>query len=131
MNDELLETMRRLKADPAAAIELYSLLFQGTFTAIVQAGSDSTLHAMNFLTYPAQDQITELPLFSRTEFILGSLKIPGSVMVELAGPKFWQRMLDVAKNGRCEVALDPGQPHGIRLRREMILGMLAGGGRIQ
>jgi hypothetical protein len=37
----------------------------------------------------------------------------------------WIKLLDVIENAKCQVAIDPGQPHGIRLTKEMVLGMIS------
>jgi hypothetical protein len=48
-----------------------------------------------------------------------------AVPVQVDGPALWKRLLDVVEPKKVEVEVDPGQAHGIRLRRRMILGMVA------
>ena len=43
--------------------------------------------------------------------------------VKVGGEEMWPRLLDVVRTGDCEVAVDPGEKHGVRITREMILGM--------
>lgn len=33
-------------------------------------------------------------------------------------------LLNITENGKCEVAINPNQEHGIRLTQEIILGMI-------
>ena len=77
---------------------------------------------MEFLTYPSSG-MRELPLFTHPDFVL-SLDAPGAVLVHVQGQLLWPRLLDVVKTRECEAAVDPGQAHGVRLTREMIVGMV-------
>jgi hypothetical protein len=79
---------------------------------------------MEFLTYNTQDGIRELPLFTNDIFILNSLT-KEALTVQVSGRPFWARLLDIIETGVCEVAVNPGQNHGIRLTKEIILGMIA------
>ena len=116
--------MRALRSDPARAAELYAQLYVATFLAVVRSGSEQALAQALFLTYPTQDKIRELPLFTRREFVLPNLPAD-SVLISVSGPALWPRLLDIVKTGECEAAVNPGEKHGIRLKREMILGMVS------
>jgi hypothetical protein len=120
--DELLNTLKALASDPSKAIDLYRQLYPATFITFVQRGSETTLEAHSFLTYATATDIRELPLFTLREYVLTGFP-DEALLVQMDGPHLWPRLLDVVETGKCEVAVDPGQPHGIRLNREMILGM--------
>lgn len=120
----LLNTLNALPDDPNRVIDLYSQLYAASFIALVQAGSESDLGSALFLTYPAQDQIRELPLFTHSEFVLPNFPVE-AVAITVPGSALWPRLLDIVKTGECEAAVNPGQKHGIRLQHEMILGMIS------
>jgi hypothetical protein len=121
MIDELLDTLRALRADPGRAVGLYEQLYRESFFALVQAQSETDLQAYLFLNYPTADGLRELPLFTKREFVLPGM--PEASLVQINGPQLWPRLLDIVETRKLEAAVDPGQPHGIRLTREMILGM--------
>ena len=116
--------MRALRNEPARVLELYEQLFHGSFVALVQRGSEKHVGTMLFLTYPSDDGIYQLPVFTRSEFVLDFLLRAGAIQLSVAGTALWPRLLDIVEAGRCEATVDPGQPHGIKLRRSMILGMV-------
>jgi len=124
MIDELLNTLRALKSDPGRAVELYEQLYRESFFALVLAGSVGNLQSYLFLNYPTVDGLQELPLFTKREFVLPGMP-DEALLVQIKGPDLWRRLLDVVETRKLEAAVDPGQPHGIRLTREMILGMTA------
>ena len=124
MNSGLLDTLRALPTDPSRVVDLYSQLYAGSFIVPMQAGSETDLGTALFLTYPCPDGIRELPVFTCRDYVLKHL--PSEVsFVTVTGDVLWPRLLDVLKAGECEVAVDPGQSHGIRLRENMILGMIS------
>jgi hypothetical protein len=120
----LLHTLKALPTDPSRIADLYSQLYAASFIAFVQEGSESDLGSALFLTYPTQDQMRELPLFTSREFLLPNFPAD-AVAISISGSELWPRLLDIVKTGECEAAVDPGQKHGIRLKREMILGMIS------
>jgi hypothetical protein len=120
--DELLETLQALRSDPSRAIELYRQLYHESFFAFVKSGSEATLEAHLFLTYPSSGDVRELPLFTLRDFVLDGLS-DEALLINIKGPQLWPRLLEIIETGKCEAAVDPGQSHGIRLNREMILGM--------
>jgi hypothetical protein len=120
----LLETLKALPTDPSRVVDLYSQLYAASFIAFVQAGSQSNLGSALFLTYPTQDQIRELPLFTSRDFVLPNFPAH-AVSITVPGSALWPRLLEIVKTGECEAAIDPGQRHGIRLRHDMILGMIS------
>ena len=124
MIDELLNTLRALKSDPGRAVDLYEQLYRESFFALVQSGSEANLQSYLFLNYPTADGLRELPLFTKREFVLPGMP-DEALLVQIDGPDLWRRMLDIVETRKLEAAVDPGQPHGIRLTREMILGMTA------
>jgi hypothetical protein len=124
VNSQLIETLKALPADPARAIDLYPQLFRASLLVLIQEGSDDSLGSSLFLTYPSAGGIQESPVFTQQEYVIEDV-LGDSVLIEFPGPPLWKRLLDIIKTGRCEAAVDPGQPHGIRLNREMVLGMVA------
>jgi hypothetical protein len=48
-----------------------------------------------------------------------------TVVVTVKGEALWPRLLELVRAEQCEVAVDPGQSHGIRVSKEMILGMIS------
>jgi len=124
MIDELLNTLRALKSDPGRAVVLYEQLYKEPFFALVESGSEAHLQSHLFLNYPTADGLRELPLFTKREFVLTGMP-DEALLVQINGPDLWFRLLDIVETRKLEAAVDPGQPHGIRLTREMILGMTA------
>ena len=122
--DELLGTLRALRSDPSRAVDLYRQLYHATFLTFVQSGSENTLGAHLFLTYPSSGDVRELPLFTLSDFVLEGFP-DDALLINIDGPQLWPRLLEIIETGKCEAAVDPGQIHGIRLTREMILGMTA------
>src|SRR5947208_2075606 len=125
MNDDLVANLQALRRDPAVVVNLYKQLFNARLVALV---TDPTvpLKSLSFLTYPTPDGIRELPVFTSGErTILSRLEADGGARrVELDGTGFWLRMLDVVRTGECEVAVDAGEEYGIRITREILLGMV-------
>ncbi|TAL28573.1 MAG: hypothetical protein EPN97_14475 [Alphaproteobacteria bacterium] len=69
----------------------------------------------------------ELPIFTDPKHHLVSqlsAQTADSMVIEAEGKSLWPRMLNIVVTGECEVAVDPGEEHGIRITREMILGMV-------
>ena len=124
MTDDLVVTLKALSKDPSRAIDLYGQLYSASFFAIVKSGSEHSLSSSLFLTYPSVDEIRELPVFTLQEYVLADIP-QETTRIHVDGPHLWGRMLDIVETGKCEVAVDPGQVHGIRLNREMILGMVS------
>jgi hypothetical protein len=126
MNDALIETLKGMKKDPALAVILCEQLFRGRFWAIAQKSTDD-LGNLAFLTYPSGGNVRELPVFSDPKrHLLTELssELGDSMIIEVEGKNLWPRMLDTVKTGECEIAVDPGEEHGVRLTREMVLGMV-------
>jgi hypothetical protein len=120
----LLDTLKALSTDPSRVVDLYPQLYSASFIAFAQIGSEANLSSALFLTYPTQDEIRELPLFTSREFVLPNFPAE-AVPITVPGSALWLRLLDIVKTGECEAAVDPGQKHGIRLKQEMILGMVS------
>jgi hypothetical protein len=128
-NSELLSILKALKSDPTRVLDLYPQLYRARLLVLVQSGSESDLDAFAFLTYPTRDGIRGLPVFTSRTFVLPNMPTD-AVIVEVDGPNLWKRLLDVLQPKECEAEVDPGQLHSIRLRQDMILGMISkyGGG---
>ncbi|WP_233840425.1 SseB family protein [Dyella sp. 2HG41-7] len=123
--DYLVDTLQKLRSDPSRVVVLYQQLAEAQFWVLVKAGTEHNVAAMHFLSYPADNKVHELPLFTHREFVL-SLNAPQATLALVPGHLLWPRLLDIIKTGQCEAAVNPGQTHGIRLTREMILGMVGG-----
>ena len=126
MNEQLIETLERLPSEPAVVIDLYAQLYSGCFWVLVQDQA-AQIDELSFLTYPSGDGARELPVFTSPERrLVGGLREQGSdaQLLRIDGPALWRRLLELAASGVCEPAVDPGEAHGIRLTREMILGMV-------
>ena len=106
-------------------MDLYSQLYAGSFAVPVQAGSETDIATAMFLIYPTRDEIRELPIFTSDNYVLNNLP-NDAVFITVMGSVLWPRLLDVVRSaGKCSVAVDPGQSHGIRLSDSMILGMIS------
>jgi hypothetical protein len=124
MNETAIDILKKLKNDPTYAIQLYEELYSAKFLTLVRPDSERDLETMEFLTYPTVDEVAELPIFTSPDFVIDFPSMP-TTTVEVAGEKLWPRLLEVVKTGSLEVAVDPGQHHGIRLNNQMILGMIS------
>ena len=124
-NAILLATLRALKTDPTQAVVLYEQLFQAHLIALVE-DPRQPLSSLNFLTYPSGGGISELPLFTspRQGLLAGLCQQTGATPLSLHGPALWTRLLDVLGGSQLQAAVDPGEAHGIRVTREMALGMV-------
>jgi hypothetical protein len=126
MNEQLLTILKELQSNPAVVVDLYQQLFQGRYWALI-AQPSMELSSMAFLTYTSSGGVRELPLFtdpSRGLIAKLASTTPIPAVVELGGQAMWSRMLDVVPDKQTQVAIDPGETYGIRLTREMILGMI-------
>jgi hypothetical protein len=103
---------------------VYEKLHSASFWVLVRPGSEQRLSSMEFLTYDTVDQERELPIFTSPEVILSSIS-SGAIAALIAGPELWTRLLEVVGDGGPEIAVNPGQSHGIRLTKSMMLGMIA------
>jgi hypothetical protein len=123
-NAELLRLLRGLRADPTLTVPLHESLFSAQLWALIEA--PAPIADMSFLSYPSRDGLRELPVFTAEDrALLRQLAAEsGALPTEVSGPAFWPKMLDVAKTGECEVAVDPGEAHGIRVTLQMALGMV-------
>jgi SseB protein N-terminal domain len=123
MHSDLLGTLKALPTDPARVVDLYRQLYAGSFIVPVQAGTEADLGTALFLTYPSPDGVRELPVFTSRDYVLANIH-PDAVLVTACGNALWPRLRELVRAGQCEVAVDPGQSHGIRLRENMILGII-------
>jgi hypothetical protein len=123
MTKTLIDTLKGLKADPSLVLQLYGQLFEATFYLLVRKGTETSLDKAEFLTYDTQDNIRELPLFTTDKFLIDNLLVD-ALAIQVGGQSLWLRLLGIIETGKCEVAINPGQTHGIRLTKEMIIGMI-------
>jgi len=104
VNDELLTTLKGLKHDPTLAVALYRKLFSARFWAIIQKPFQA-LESSNFLTYPAGEEMRELPIFTHPKRHLLmdiSSQIEDSVVIDVHGRSLWPRMLDIVVQGNVK-----------------------------
>jgi len=127
MDSDLVCTLKALPTDPGRVVDLYRQLYAGSFVVPMQAGSEADLGTALFLTYPCRDGVRELPVFTSRDYVLEDIP-PDVVLVTASGNALWPRLLELVRAAKCEVAVDPGQAHGIRLRENMILGMIRSSG---
>jgi hypothetical protein len=121
-NTQLIATLRALKTDSTQVIALYEQLFTGEFITLV-ANPDQPVPDLTFLTYPAHDGVQELPLFTAPDRpVISELRrrAPAAALKTIVGGQLWPRLLELVRP-ECQAAIDPGDPHGIRLSREMIV----------
>jgi len=126
MNEELIDTLGRLQSDPTVVVDLYPQLYGARFWVISQASEKK--EPIQFLTYATGDEARELPAFTlSSRSLLSDLasQAPAARIQEVDGPFFWARILLLLQSESFFVAVDPGEKHGIRLTREMILGMVS------
>ena len=126
VNLELLKTLKGLRADPTLVSNLYHELFNARLWVLVQQPVRA-IEDMLFLTYPTKDGVRELPAFTapdRELLVQLVSRTKDADVQRIEGKRLWSRLLGIVKTGVCEVAVDPGEVHGICLTREMILGML-------
>jgi hypothetical protein len=123
MSSDLLRTLKAMRTDPARVVDLYRQLYAGSFLVLVQRGTEADLGTALFLIYPSTDGIRELPIFTSRDYLLENLP-SDAVLVGVMGDALWPRLLELVKAEECQVAVDPGQSHGIRLNGNMILGMI-------
>jgi hypothetical protein len=124
MTKTLLEILKGLPYDPSLAVELYKQLYESMFIALIDQGTENNINTMAFLTYPTEDGTRELQIFTDSSYVL-ELDKEKSCTVEIPGHLLWPRLLQIIESEVCEVAVDPGQEHGIRLNKNMILGMVS------
>jgi SseB protein N-terminal domain len=116
--------LKALPVDPARVVDLYPQLYTGSFLVLVQAGTEADLGTALFLICPSTDGMRELPVFTSRDYVLENLPAD-AVLVGVRGDALWPRLLlELVSAEACQVAVDPGQSHGIRLPENMILGMI-------
>jgi hypothetical protein len=126
MNSNLVRTLKALQEDPARVVELYPQLYAGTFLVPVQVGSEDDIETAQFMIYPCTDGPLEVPVFTSTDYVFENLPA-AAVLVTARGKALWPQLLELLRSEdlrECGVAVDPGQSHGFRLRKETILGMI-------
>jgi hypothetical protein len=120
----LIDTLKALPSNSREVLDLYPQLYAGTFIVAVKPGTEVVFDSAEFLTYPASGGVRELPVFTDSVYLLSMIP-SDAVLISVPGAALWSRLVDVVRSKKCEAAIDPGQKHGIRLNREMILGMIA------
>ena len=124
VNAELVWLLKAFRADPPLVVQLYESLFFGRFWILAERAA--SISELSFLTYPSAEGVRELPVFTAADrSTLATLAAEsGAAAVEVDGISLWPRMLEIVKTGDTEVAVDPGEGHGIRLDLQMILTMV-------
>ena len=125
MNTLFLDSLKVLQSDPSRVIDFYDKLYHSSYVAMVQRGTEHEVSSMLFLTYNRKDEVWELPIFTKDEFMPEDLPFE-TCRVPLKGQDLFPRLLDVMMPNDFEIAVDPCQPHGVRLTREMVQGMVSG-----
>ena len=129
MNHRLKEILSGLATNPSLVVDLYEELFNGSYFGFVRKGTEERWNTIEFLTYDSKDHIRELPLFTQIDSVFPD-QPADSHLVEISGQELWEKLLTIVETGKCEVAIDPSQAQGIRLTKEMILGMISKYGTI-
>lgn len=125
MNDELHATLDALPNNPAVVVDLYRQLYSADFFALVQAGTESSIQTMGFLTYDTRDGIKELPLFT-SHSVAAGFKVPtDALLAQIPGKLLWPRLSALLKENEIQAAVNPTEAHGIRLTDRMVLMMIA------
>lgn len=123
MPENLLQTLYDLINDKTVVVRLYQEIFSSNFFTLIKAGTNDTWDKILFCVYDTADEITAIPLFTKEEFIFENYP-EDAVRIEIWGQPFWEKLLTIVETGKCEIEIDPGQPHGIRLNKEILLGMV-------
>ena len=124
MATNLIEILDNLRTDPTWATQLYNVLYDSTFFVLVRPGTEENVEKMEFVIYPTEDGINELPIFTSYDFVITFPDVQLFV-AEINGKLLWPRLLEIIEPEISEVAVNPGQNHGIRLNNSMILGMIS------
>ena len=124
MNELLITTLKELVTDKAVVVKLYERLFNGEFFTVVNPDTGLKIEMLEFLSYPTVDNATEIPIYTREEYIFGFDNYDISI-INIPANILWPRLLDVIDSSQCQIAVDPGQAHGIRVTKTMILGMIS------
>jgi hypothetical protein len=120
-DSSLLTMLQAFSTNSGVALQLYEKLYGATFFVPMQQG--------NLLKYVSKG-VSSLLVFTQAVFVFKDIP-EDAVIVELDGPTLWSKLLDATRTEQCEVEVDPLQPHSIRLRRSMILGMVLKLGPVQ
>lgn len=123
MQHSLIEILIELKTNPSVVVELYEKIFCSKFLAIVRKETEDNLNVTEFSSYETRDGIFEIPLFTENKFIFENFA-DDAIVAEFGGLALWKRLLEILENKNIQIAINPGQSHGIRLTKEMILGMV-------
>lgn len=124
MSNRITQILTGLKNDPTLVIQLYEALYHSDFIVLAQPDTQTKVDSMEFLTYSTEDGVNELPIFTEEKFILNFSSMQHSI-VTIKGVLLWPRLFQILKTSTFEVAVNPGQSHGIRLNNSMILGMIS------
>lgn len=124
MSETLTRTLQDLITDKTVVVRLYEEIFVSRFFTLIKTGPNDRWDKVSFLAYETTDKISAIPLFTDESFIFGSYP-DTATKVEIWGQPLWEKLLTIVETGKCEIEIDPGQPHGIRLTKEILLGMIA------
>lgn len=121
--NSLVDLLIKFKTDPTVVVELYPQLAVASFTIIVRKDLDP--ETIEFRVYPSKKDISCVPLFTSRQTVLPELLDKTSETMNIRGPELWGILADLtAQDEKLEIELDPGQNHGIRIGRTVLLGIL-------
>ena len=123
LQHSLTEILIELKTNPIVVLKLYEKLFGANLFAIIRKGTETNLNICEFSSYETPDEIYEIPLFTENKFLFESFS-EDAIVIEFCGLLLWQRLIQILENKNIRIAINPGQTHGIRLTKEMVLGMV-------
>ena len=126
MNQQLVDKLKELLKDPTIALEIYEQLFNADLIALV-FDPKATHDRLSFLTYETTDGLCGLPVFTSNQTVLlSSLEAESTAKrLTLNGHQLWPILLKQAEDINCQIEIDAGEDYGIRLSKEMLLGMIA------
>ena len=127
MNDDLLNALRGVRQSPEMVALLYPQLYAARYWVLVQT-LDSDVSRLRFLTYPADGERRALPVFTtpdRPRLLALRQEVPAAQVQPVLGAALWEALVPWVATGACDIALDPDEPHGIVVTRDMVEGVVA------
>jgi hypothetical protein len=131
MTNVLTDTLNRLKTNPTLVIELYEQIFNAKFFTVVRKGSEEyPFGDMQLAIYNAPDGVNEFFLFTEEKLVPAILLEQNSI-IKVFGQSFWSKIYLMMVKAKFQVTINPIGVNGIRLTKEMILGMIGQYGTIE
>jgi hypothetical protein len=118
--------LERLPWDSSVVVELYPALLDIGYWLLVHPDFPN-LQTAYFLTYEAADGVKEIPAFTdgSTPLMARMNAETGWAVLYVDGRPLFERMLEIVETGKVELAINPGNPFGVRLNREILLSLKA------